>query len=64
MIEVFDVGLVLLILGLAVWTDAARDTFAAIKPGDGAIVGIYDRYSDQPAENAEYARRFGSSSQA
>ena len=30
MIEVFDVGLVLLILGLAVWTDAARDTFAAI----------------------------------
>jgi multisubunit Na+/H+ antiporter MnhB subunit len=30
MIEVFDVGLVLLILGLAVWTDSARDTFAAI----------------------------------
>jgi multisubunit Na+/H+ antiporter MnhB subunit len=30
MIEAFDVGLVLLILGLAVWTDAARSTFAAI----------------------------------
>jgi hypothetical protein len=42
------------------WVEAAfRDTFAAIKPGDGVIVGIYDRYSDQPAENAEYARRFG-----
>jgi len=30
MIEAFDIGLVLLILGLAIWTDAARDTFAAI----------------------------------
>jgi multisubunit Na+/H+ antiporter MnhB subunit len=30
MIEAFDIGLVVLILGLAVWTDAARDTFAAI----------------------------------
>lgn len=30
MIEAFDIGLVLLILGLAVWTDATRDTFAAI----------------------------------
>jgi hypothetical protein len=43
------------------WVEQAfQDTFAAIKPTDGVIVGIYDRYSDQPAENAEYARRFGS----
>ena len=39
---------------------AFRDTFAAIKPTDGAIVGIYDRYSDQPAENAELVIRYGS----
>jgi len=30
MIEAFDLGLVLLILGLAVWTLVARDTFAAV----------------------------------
>lgn len=30
MIEAFDIGLALLILALAVWTDAARDTFSAI----------------------------------
>lgn len=30
MIQVFDIGLVLLILGLAVWTDVARNTFSAI----------------------------------
>jgi hypothetical protein len=39
---------------------AFQETFAAIKPTDGVIVGIYDRYSDQPAENAELVRRFGS----
>lgn len=44
--------------------DAFRDTFAAIKPRDGVIVGIYDRYSNQPEENAGYARRFGALSQA
>jgi hypothetical protein len=38
---------------------AFRETFAAIKPTDGAIVGIYDRYGDQPAEDAAYVRRFG-----
>lgn len=38
---------------------AFRDTFAAIKPSDAVIVGIYDRYSDQPAENAEFVRKFG-----
>jgi hypothetical protein len=41
------------------WVENAfQQTFAAIKPGDGVIVGIYDRYSDQPEENAQYARRF------
>jgi hypothetical protein len=46
------------------WVEAAfRDTFASIKPSDGIIVGIYDRYSDQPAENARYVRRFGSTAQ-
>jgi hypothetical protein len=42
------------------WVEHAfRQTFAAIKPNDGVIVGIYDRYSDQPAECADYARQFG-----
>jgi hypothetical protein len=42
------------------WVERAfRETFESIKPGDGAIIGIYDRYSDQPAEDAEYTRRFG-----
>jgi hypothetical protein len=45
----------------AEWVERAfRETFAAIKPSDAVIVGMYDRYSDQPAENAEFARRFGS----
>lgn len=38
---------------------AFRETFAAIKRGDGVIVGMYDEYSDQPAENAELVRRYG-----
>lgn len=41
------------------WVEQAfRDTLEAIKPGDGVIVGIYDRYSDQPADNAAMVRRF------
>jgi hypothetical protein len=45
------------------WVEQAfRETFAAIKPTDGVIVGMYDRYSDQPAENAEYVRRFSAKS--
>jgi hypothetical protein len=41
------------------WVEQAfRQTFESIKPNDAAIVGIYDRYSDQPAEDAEYVRRF------
>jgi len=43
------------------WVEKAfRDTFAAIKPTDGVIVGIYDRYSDQVAENARLTIRYGS----
>ncbi len=47
------------------WVEEAfRQTFAHIKPTDAVIVGIYDRYSDQPAENAEYVRRFSALSQS
>ena len=46
------------------WVEAAfRQTFAGIKPTDAAIVGIYDRYSDQPADNAAYVRRFATRTQ-
>ena len=42
------------------WVEQAfRDTLASLKPGDGVIVGMYDRYSDQAAENAAMVRRFG-----
>ena len=42
------------------WVEQAfRETFAAIKPTDAVIVGIYDRYSDQPAENAALVRKYG-----
>jgi hypothetical protein len=39
---------------------AFRQTFQAIKPGDGVIVGIYNEFSDEPAENAELVRRYAS----
>jgi len=39
--------------------NAFKQTFASIKPNDGVIIGIYDKFSDQPAEDAEYTRRFG-----
>ena len=46
------------------WVEQAfRDTFQSIKPNDAAIVGIYDRYSDQPAECAALVRRFGGDGQ-
>jgi len=32
---------------------------AGIKSSDAVIVGIYDRYTDQPAENAALVRRYG-----
>lgn len=41
--------------------DAFRQTLAAIKPIDGVIVGIYDRYDDQPADCAELVRRYTTS---
>jgi hypothetical protein len=42
------------------WVEEAfRQTLTSIKPNDAVIVGIYDRYSDQPAEDAELVRRFG-----
>jgi len=42
------------------WVEKAfRDTLSGIKPSDGIIIGIYDRYSDQPAEDAELVRRYG-----
>ncbi len=42
------------------WVEQAfRQTLQSIKPTDGLIVGIYDRYSDQPAEDAALVRRFG-----
>jgi hypothetical protein len=41
------------------WVEEAfRQAFQSIKPSDGVIVGIYDRYTDQPAEDATLARRF------
>lgn len=47
------------------WVEQAfRETFAGIKPCDAVIVGIYDRYSDQPAEDADYVRRFGATTPA
>ena len=39
--------------------DAFRRSFQSIKPTDAVIVGIYDRYRDQAAENAELTRCFG-----
>ena len=47
------------------WVEKAfRDTYESIKPTDAAIVGIYDRYTDQPADNAALVRRFTSSDRA
>ncbi len=44
----------------AEWVERAfRETYSAIKPGDGVIIGMYDRYADQPAQNAAFVRRFG-----
>jgi hypothetical protein len=38
---------------------AFEETFHAIKRQDAVIVGIYDRYSDQPAEDAALVRKYG-----
>lgn len=43
------------------WVEKAfRETFQSIKTNDAVIVGIYDQYSDQAGENAEYTNRFNS----
>ncbi len=39
--------------------DAFKEAFENIKPSDAIIVGMYDRYVDQIAENCGYVRRFG-----
>ena len=42
------------------WVEQAfKSAFEGIKPTDGVIVGIYDKYADQPAACAELTRRFG-----
>ncbi len=38
---------------------AFRETFAGIKPTDAVIVGIYDKFEDQPAQDAAFVRRYG-----
>jgi hypothetical protein len=38
---------------------AFKEAFENIKPSDAIIVGMYDRYVDQIAENCGYVRRFG-----
>jgi hypothetical protein len=41
---------------------AFSETFSSIKSGDAVIVGMYDRLSDQPGQNAALARRYGATS--
>ena len=43
---------------------AFAQALASIKPIDAVIVGMYDRYSDQPAENAALVRRFAAAGAA
>ncbi len=38
---------------------AFRETFQGIKSTDAVIVGIYDRYSDQPGDDAGWTRQYG-----
>ena len=33
-----------------------REAFASMKPGDGVLVGMFNKYIDQPKLNAEYTR--------
>ena len=43
------------------WVERAfRQTFQSIKPTDAVIVGMYNEFNDEPAENAELVRRYGS----
>ena len=34
--------------------DAFREAFASMKPGDGVLVGMFDKHIDQPMLNAQY----------
>ncbi len=38
--------------------EAFRSTFAALKPNDAVIVGMYPQYSDQVGHNAELTRKY------
>ena len=42
--------------------EAFKEAFENIKPTDAVIVGMYDRYSDQAAENAALVCKYGSAS--
>ncbi len=47
------------------WVEQAfRQTLESTKPVDGIIIGIYDRYSDQAAEDAAFVRRYASLSRS
>jgi hypothetical protein len=57
-------GFKILAAGRSCWSaseveEAFRHAFARIKPSDGLIVGLFPRYSDQVAEGAALARKFG-----
>jgi hypothetical protein len=57
-------GFKILAAGRSCWSPPAveqafRDAFAHIKPTDGVIVGMFPRYSDQVADNAALARKYG-----
>jgi hypothetical protein len=41
---------------------AFKSAFEHIKPGDGVIVGMYPKYSDQIGQNVAFARQFGAQS--
>jgi len=43
------------------WVENAfRQTLESTKPSDGIIIGIYDKFSDQPAQDAAFVRRYSS----
>lgn len=47
------------------WVEQAfRQTLQSTKPQDGIIIGIFDKFSNQPAEDAAFVRRYASRSRA
>jgi hypothetical protein len=57
-------GFKILAAGRSCWSaseveEAFRSAFASVKPSDGLIVGLFPRYSDQVAEGASLARKYG-----